>query len=309
MATQHLKDDLSAKGQQALDQYEHHLRREVDLSEATVRAYLGDVRLFMLWCERSWVEGREISRMFAPDQVATPTITRYRNYLQHELGREPATVNRYLTSLKRYFAWATDVEIIARDPSRVVKLVKETTRAPRHLSDQEEEALVAAVEASGNLRDRTLIIVMLHTGLRVGEVCNLKQEQIIRGKRSGHLRVWGKHNKYREVPLNVTVRKALKEFQDTLPPTSGYLFLSQRTRDKLTPRAIGFIINKYVRQAGISNLRPHDLRHRFGYRMAERVPIHRLAQIMGHDSLDTTMIYVQGTQADLQYAVETIAWE
>jgi len=52
MATQHLKDDLSAKGQQALDQYERHLRREVDLSEATVRAYLGDVRLFMLWCER-----------------------------------------------------------------------------------------------------------------------------------------------------------------------------------------------------------------------------------------------------------------
>jgi site-specific recombinase XerD len=51
------------------------------------------------------------------------------------------------------------------------------------------------------------------------------------------------------------------------------------------------------------------LRHRFGYRMAERVPLHRLAQIMGHDSLDTTMLYVKGTQQDLQQAVETIAWE
>jgi integrase/recombinase XerC len=56
-------------------------------------------------------------------------------------------------------------------------------------------------------------------------------------------------------------------------------------------------------------LRPHDLRHRFGYRMAEKVPLHRLAQIMGHDSLDTTLIYIQGTQNDLQQAVETIAWE
>jgi integrase/recombinase XerD len=53
----------------------------------------------------------------------------------------------------------------------------------------------------------------------------------------------------------------------------------------------------------------YDLRHRFGYRMAERLPLHRLAQIMGHDSLDTTMLYVKGTQDDLQQAVETIAWQ
>ncbi len=53
---------------------------------------------------------------------------------------------------------------------------------------------------------------------------------------------------------------------------------------------------------------PHDLRHRFGYRMAESVPLHRMAQIMGHDSLDTTMIYVRATAGDLQREVEEIAW-
>jgi len=53
---------------------------------------------------------------------------------------------------------------------------------------------------------------------------------------------------------------------------------------------------------------PHNLRHRFGYEMAKRVPLHRLAQIMGHDSLDTTMVYVRGTQGDLQRAVEERAW-
>ena len=300
---------LSAKGHQNLDCYERYLRNEVDLSEGTIRGYVGDVRLFMIWCEQSWTEGQETNQSFLPDGVATPTITRYRNYLQHELGREPATVNRYLTSLKRYFAWATDTEVISRDPSRAVKLVKETARAPRHLSDQEEEALVAAVEAESNLRDRTLIILMLHAGLRVSEVCNLKHEHITFGQRSGYLKVWGKRNKYREVPLNVTIRKALQEYQASLPLEDGYLFLSQRTKDRLTPRAVRFIIKKYVKRAGISNLSPHDLRHRFGYRMAEQVPLHRLAQIMGHDSLDTTMIYIRGTQADLQQAVETIAWE
>lgn len=65
---------------------------------------------------------------------------------------------------------------------------------------------------------------------------------------------------------------------------------------------------RYARIAGVEHLSPHDLRHRFGYRMARSVPLHRLAQIMGHDSLDTTTIYVKGTRADLQAAVEEIAW-
>ena len=58
----------------------------------------------------------------------------------------------------------------------------------------------------------------------------------------------------------------------------------------------------------VEDVSPHDLRHRYGYEMAKRVPLHRLAQIMGHDSLDTTMVYVRGTQGDLRLAVEERAW-
>ena len=89
----------------------------------------------------------------------------------------------------------------------------------------------------------------------------------------------------------------------------GYVFVSQRTGLNLTPRGLRFMLDKYARRAGVAHLGPHDLRHRFGYRMAEKVPLHRLAQIMGHDSLDTTLTYIRATQRDLQQAVETIAWE
>ena len=58
----------------------------------------------------------------------------------------------------------------------------------------------------------------------------------------------------------------------------------------------------------LPDVSPHDLRHHFGYRMAKSVPLHRLAQLMGHDSLDTTRLYIQGTKHDLQQAVETLAW-
>ncbi len=168
---------------------------------------------------------------------------------------------------------------------------------------------MAAVNTWGNLRDRTIVILMLHTGLRVGEVCQFKWEDVLLGQRSGRAKVRGKGNKYREVPLNSTVRQALQEYREELEAKGDYIFVSQRTGTHLTPRGVGFLIKKYARQARVEDLRPHDLRHRFGYRMAEKVPIHRLAQIMGHDSLDTTMIYIQGTQSDLQRAVESIAWE
>lgn len=311
MAKQAAPLTISTAAQQLLVAYERYLTDVLDLRPATIRNYLSDVRLFMAWCEQAW-QANDAEAVFSPERVATPTVTRYRDYLQHDQERKPNTVNRYLVSLKRYFNWAVDRELITRDPTRVVKLVAQTPRPPRHLSDTEEEALITAVTNGGNLRDLTLITLMLHTGLRVSEVCNLKWEHVVTRKRSGYLRVWGKRNKYREIPLNVTARRALERYEkDGLNKgqTGPYVFVSQRTETSLTPRGIGFLIAKYADQAYIENLRAHDLRHRFGYRMAERVPLHRLAQIMGHDSLDTTMLYVRGTQHDLQQAVETIAWQ
>jgi integrase/recombinase XerD len=140
------------------------------------------------------------------------------------------------------------------------------------------------------------------------EVCALRRADLTLGKRSGSVTVLGKRQKMREVPLNITVRKTLAAYLPTLPPNAPALFLSEKTGQALTERGLGYIIHKYAQLARITKLSPHDLRHRFGYRMAGSVPLHRLAQIMGHDSLDTTMLYVRGTGRDLQNEVEKIAW-
>jgi integrase/recombinase XerD len=300
---------VSATGHDALDRYAHYLRNEEDLSPSTVRNYLSDLRQFAAWCETTWDEGQEAAQPFTPEGVSTPTITRYRSYLQTVLKLKPASINRSLVTLKRYFSWTVDTTQVVRNPASVVKLVAQEAQPPRHLTDTEEESLVAAVTASGNLRDRTMIVLMLHTGLRAREVCTLQPSNIIRGKRTGSLQVIGKRNKYREVPLNSTARAALAEYLPTLPPDAAYLFPSGKTGDALSERALGHLVKKYAAAARLTDVSPHDLRHRFGYRMAESVPLHRLAQIMGHDSLDTTMIYVRGTRSDLQKEVEKISWE
>lgn len=304
---------VSRSGQQTLDAYEQVLRNEEDLAAVTIRNYLSDLRQFAAWCESTWTRGREGEHCFTPATVTTPTITDYRAYLQHTLRLKPASINRFLVSLKRYFAWLTETGQIKRDPAKVVKLVEQEMAPPRHLSDQEEQALVAAVTETGSLRDRTIIVLMLHTGLRAREVRTLTRSQVKLGKRTGSLQVLGKRNKYREIPLNATARTALEEYDPLLrKQTQGAdptpLFLSAKTRGRLTERGLGYLIKKYAARAHVQAISPHDLRHRFGYRMAASVPLHRLAQLMGHDSLDTTLLYVRGTRQDLQQEVEKIAW-
>lgn len=297
---------LSDSGEAALSAYARYLEDEEDLSPATVRNYLSDLRQFAAWCERNG--GDEVQAAFAPDSITTPTLTRYRGYLQEERKLRAASVNRTLISLKGYCAWAVETGRILRDPARPVKLVASELQPPRHLTDREEDALMSAVDREGRLRDRTLLVLMLHTGLRAREVCRLRVEQVKLAKRSGVVQVWGKRNKYREVPLNATARSTLEEYLGTFTEQEGYLFPSGRTGGALTERALGQLVAKYARKANLTDVSPHDLRHRFGYRMAEKVPLHRLAQLMGHDSLDTTRIYTQGTRGDLQREVEKIAW-
>ena len=306
MAKRQPKPVLSPDAQQALSLYDNLLSHHQDLRPSTCRNYLSDIQQFMAWYEHRHLQNFYISH------ITTPTLTRYRTYLQQEVQCKPATINRYLVSLKRYFAWLTEQSLLDRNPAHPIKLVKAVEQASHRMDDQQESAFVATVQHGRRLRDIVLITLMLHTGLRVGEVCSLQWHDVASHPRSGHLKIWGKRHKYREVPLNSTARRGLEELKSQHKQDgdlSTFVFASIRTGDCLTPRAIGFIVKKYARQAGLPDLHPHDLRHRFGYRMAESTPLHRLAQIMGHDSLDTTMIYVQSTQQDLQSSVEKIAWE
>jgi integrase/recombinase XerD len=298
---------LSEDGQQALDQYRQVLQQFEDISPVTIRNYLSDLRQFIAWCEYSWSEEQE-DDSFAPQAIAPTLLMRYREYLQTTLGLKPSTVNRTLMSLKGYFAWTRKIHLIQFDPASLIKFVPKEVALPRHLNDEEEEALVAAVNVVGTLRDQTIIILLLHTGLRAQELCTLTRQQVHLGKRNGTLRIMGKRKKVREVPLNTTARSILNQYLETLAPECSYLFPSEKIQRALTGRALGHLVTKYATQAQVADVSPHDLRHRFGYRMAEVVPLHRLAQIMGHDSLDTTMLYIRGTKQDLQQDVEKIAW-
>lgn len=204
---------FSSSGRRELASYESYLRGQQDLSSVTIRNYLSDLRSFIAWYETKHLKsGEVVETNFQLEQITTPTLTRYRSYLQSQLKLAPASINRYLVTLKSYFAWALRERKINTNPTTVVKLIPLVKSSPRQISDAEESAIVSTVTHQGSPRDRMLVILMLHTGLRAAEVCHLQVEHIHLRKRSGYLEVYGKRNKYREVPLNVTLRKALSEY-------------------------------------------------------------------------------------------------
>ncbi len=177
------KAALSPEGAEAVDSYGRHLREHEDLSAPTLRNYLSDLRHFAAWYEPLYMERRTEGACFGPADVATPAITANRSWMQREARVEPATINRRLVTLNRYFAWALGQGLISRDPAKPVKQVPIVESSPRQLSDREENALLAAVERYGSLRDRTLIVLALHTGLRAGELVGLKLEHVDRRER------------------------------------------------------------------------------------------------------------------------------
>lgn len=228
--------------------------------------------------------------------------------MQINRSLKPSTINRRINSIKRYFYWAKQQRLIPTNYSKAIKFVPTEKTSPRQMTDKEEASVMNAFEKYGTLRDKTMIVFMIHTGLRSMEVCDVQITDVIMRKRGGHVIVRsGKRNKQREVPLNSTVRLAVEEYTIFGNILQVYLFPSSKTGKRLQKRDICHILQKYMRFAKL-DFSAHDLRHHFGYVMAERTPLHRLAQIMVHDNLNITMNYVRATQVDLQEEVEKISW-
>ena len=284
-----------------LEQFHEYLVR-LGYSPRTLKGYLADLTLFARWFE----QGR--GEPFAPQHITPMDLRDYKAYLMAIRGLKPATVNRRLIAVSRFLRWAQSAGAITDNVAEEVKLLKQPRLAPRSLSRTEQHALLRAVERNGDGRDRAIIHLLLGAGLRVSELANLRRGDIELSGRKGWVRVrMGKGMKTREIPLNRDVRKALEEYfaqhevKDNEP-----LFTGQR--GPLQTSGIWEIVKKYAYQARLEHCSPHTLRHTFGKNLVDAgVSLDQVALLLGHESLDTTKIYTQPTEADLEKAVERVA--
>ena len=142
-----------------------------DKSEHTIRAYMADLRLFSDWFRRNAGES------VAPDNITPMDVIDYRNAMLRE-HKKPATINRTLISISSFCQWAQDCDLIPNNPVEGVRNVVEEPLGPRALDRKEQLALLRAVRRTGKIRDLAIITTLLHTGIRVSELCNLRVSDI-----------------------------------------------------------------------------------------------------------------------------------
>jgi len=284
-----------------LARFEQYLRAS-DKSENTVEAYLRDLRLFGEWFQGS--NGEDM-----PPQGTTPIdVKEYKVYLLQVKQFKPATVNRKLASISAFCEWARREKLIETNPTEGIGNVQEVQLAPRWLSKKDQYALLRAVQKEGKPRDEAVIMLLLHTGLRVSEASNLRLSDIEISERKGQLTVRdGKGGKQRVIPLNADVRKALGAYLETRPDAAHDYLLVGKQKGRLKPWGIQYVASKYAYQARLDGVTPHTLRHTFAKNLVDAgVSLDKVATLLGHKNLNTTRMYTRPSRADLAQAVEKL---
>jgi len=280
-----------------------------DLAAATLRGYRCDLRNFFKW-HQSVQDGG-----FAIKGLAEYELIAYRQHMV-AAGRRPATINRRLDALRRLCRWAQSTGSLAADAARDVRPVRTVrNQQPAGLTDIEVHALLRAAGASSHglaARNYAMAQLMLQAGLRVGEVAALRVADLTMNDRSGSVRIrHGKGLKAREIPLNATVRRALKQFLEegdlAIRDKDAALFISSRNT-AMPVRTIQAVISSLARRARLKRVAvsAHTLRHTFalGYLRDNPGKLVELAGLLGHDSLDTTAIYTRPSRDDLAAGLE-----
>ncbi len=268
---------------------------ERGLSDLTLSAYRTDLLAFSRWLGQHEI------------RVTDAGSTQLMQYLAGYRDASARSTARRLSTLRRFFRYLLRETLVERDPSVEVPAPRLGRTLPHSLTEDLVERLLETpdVETELGLRDRAMLELMYATGLRVSELVRLLGVAV--NLRQGALRVTGKGNKERVVPLGEAAMEWLQRYLTQSRPallgnrTSMYLFITQRG-EPMTRQMFWYLIRRHARQAGIQqSISPHTLRHAFATHLLNHGADLRVVQLLlGHSSISTTQIYTHVARARLK---------
>ena len=283
---------------ESLELFEKSLRGS-NYSEKTVRAYLADIRQFITWLKKGRVDYDN------PRHLQRIDIVEFINHLA-SVKATGVTRARKLAAIRKFFAFMVENNIVISNPANTIKNPTKEIKNPAFLQKNEYKALL--FEASQNIRDFAILQVFLQTGIRVGELVNLKTEDIDLENKNLVVRQ-GKGQKDRSIPLELQVIQALSKYLqsrgEVALDSEENLFVT-RNGTGIKVRTIRKIVKKYIKRAGINNRASvHTLRHTFGtHKVDNGMPIAALKEVLGHRQMQTTYKYVHLAQSSLREHME-----
>ena len=287
--------------------FQSYLRLEKSLSPKTVEAYLLDVKKFAHFLSQN-------DEKIDDEALKNASLQDFQNYLQQLFTEKVKATSqaRAVSSLKAFYRFLHYEKIIAHNPTELLEAPKIGRALPDVLSVVEIEAIISAIDLSKpeGHRNKAITEVLYGCGLRVSELVNLKLSQLF--FRDNFIRIIGKGDKERLVPIGETAQKAVLHYMEggrsKLKIKKGMedvLFLNRRGA-KLTREMIFMMVKEAAQLAGIrKDISPHTFRHSFATHLIEGgADLRAVQEMLGHASITTTEIY---THLDTDYIRSAIA--
>lgn len=283
--------------------FKAYLQLERSLSTNSVIAYLSDLEKFTQFLLAT---GQKKS----PEQIELSDLQQFVKWIA-ELGMTPASQARMISALKTFYKYCLLEEIVTTDPTALLEAPKLRRKLPDTLSFAEIEILLNQIDLSTpeGTRNRAILETLYSCGLRVSEVVNLQLSQLFFD--IGFIRVIGKGNKQRLVPIGSDARKFITIYvnhvRNQVTPVKGeedIVFLNRRGKRLSRVMVFLFIKDLAVKAEVKKSISPHTFRHSFATHLVEGgADLRAVQEMLGHESITTTEIY---THLDRDFLRKTL---
>ena len=271
--------------------YKAYLRLEKSLSDHSVEAYLHDVTKLTQYLQ-------VVNQEKNPAALTLKDLQAFVKWIG-ELGMGATTQARIISGIRSFYKYLLTEQLITIDPSTLLEAPKTRRKLPDTLSFEEIELLIGAIDLSSpeGTRNKAILETMYSCGLRVSELVGLKISCLYLD--IGFIRVIGKGDKERLVPIGTDAIKCIKIYKDTVrshqtvsEKNQDILFLNRRG-NALSRVMIFYIIKSLALTAGITKvISPHTFRHSFATHLVEGgADLRAVQEMLGHESITTTEIY------------------
>jgi len=291
------------KWQQAINDYKNFLLLERGLASNSISAYVHDIKKLLLYLEKN-------KMAFTPITINNSILKEFIYSVSKEIN--PRSQARLISGLKSFFDYLIFEDYRKTNPLEHIETPKIGRKLPDTISTEEIDLLIEQIDLSHpqGERNRTLIEMLYSCGLRVSELVNLQLSDLF--FEEGFVRVIGKGNKQRFIPVNEQIIKYVNLYithnRKLIEPQKGFediLFLNRRGK-KLTRNMIFTIIKNLTIKSGIDKkVSPHTFRHSFATHLLENgADLHAIQQMLGHESITTTEIYVHVDRSYLKQVID-----
>lgn len=288
----------------AIKNFTRYLKLERGLSANTLDAYKRDVEKLALW---------SVDYDTPPENVTLETL---RKFLTEQQALSARSQARLITSLKTFFKFLVFDEALKVDPTELLDSPKIGRKLPEYLTDSEIDKMIDHVDRSTpeGERNRAILEVLYGCGLRVSELIGLRQSDIF--PKEGFLRVIGKGDKERLVPIHPYALEALELYIDSIRVhievqrgEEDIVFLSKRGK-RMARSTVFTFIQQLAEKAGIrKKIGPHTFRHSFATALVNNgADLRVVQQLLGHESITTTEIYTHLNDTELRKAIDLHPW-